>query len=87
MGKMSTMFSCFFFLFILIAMPAASSSSRMMLEKDAEVQERCPKVIPSCAAVQCLKLPNPCPQIRCREGFVLYQPCCGCQTCCPKAYN
>ncbi|KAI3952818.1 hypothetical protein MKX01_006861 [Papaver californicum] len=75
-----------FLLFVLISMPT-SSSSRMILEEDVEVEERCPKVIPSCAAVQCLKLPNPCPQIRCREGFVLFQPCCGCQRCCPKAYN
>ncbi|KAI3957567.1 hypothetical protein MKW92_027731 [Papaver armeniacum] len=84
MAKIS-MFVCFF-LFVLIAMPISSSGSRMMLKKDPEVEERCPKVAPSCAAVLCAAPTNPCPLVVCAEGFVLYQPCCGCETCCPKPY-
>ncbi|KAI3878724.1 hypothetical protein MKX03_005700 [Papaver bracteatum] len=82
MAKISLFLS--FFLFVLIAMPISSSCSRMVLQKDPEVQERCPKVAPSCAAVLCAAPTNPCPQLLCIQGFVLYQPCCGCQICCPK---
>ncbi|KAI3892705.1 hypothetical protein MKW92_015024 [Papaver armeniacum] len=71
MAKIS-MFVCFF-LFVLIAMPISSSGS-----------SKCPKVAPSCAAILCAAPTNPCPLVLCAEGFVLYQPCCGCETCCPK---
>ncbi|MCL7024556.1 hypothetical protein MKW94_013866 [Papaver nudicaule] len=81
MAKISML--CCFFLFVLISMPASSSSSRMKL-KD-EVEERCPKVAPSCAAVLCPIPTEVCPQLMCIKGFVLYQPCCECQRCCPAA--
>ncbi|MCL7024092.1 hypothetical protein MKW94_016675 [Papaver nudicaule] len=60
-----------FFLLALIAMPATSSASRMILQ-DNRV-DTCPEVF--CAAV--------CPQIRCRNG--VYTPCCDCPKCCPPA--
>ncbi|MCL7032363.1 hypothetical protein MKW94_017695 [Papaver nudicaule] len=75
---------CCFFLFVLITMPTSSSSSRTKL-KDKEVEERCPKVAPSCAAVLCPIPTEVCPQLMCIKGFVLFQPCCECQRCCPAA--
>ncbi|KAI3875554.1 hypothetical protein MKX03_027068 [Papaver bracteatum] len=82
MGKISMFVS--FFLFVLIAMPAASSSSiRMMLEKDARTN-MCQGDTDSCDdnPVQC-GTPTNCPRIRCRQGLVLYRPCCDCP-CCSK---
>ncbi|MCL7034618.1 hypothetical protein MKW94_013620 [Papaver nudicaule] len=76
-----TMFLCFFVV-VLLVMPT-SSLSRMVLEEDEGVQVRCPKVIKSCSKVVCPKPRKVCPLVRCREGFVLYQPCCACQRCCP----
>ncbi|KAI3965259.1 hypothetical protein MKW92_025707 [Papaver armeniacum] len=77
MAKISMFLS--FFLFVLIAMPS-SSSSRMMLEEDQDVPNKCPKIM--CLAVVC----EPevfCPQVvlECPNGQ--YTPCCGCPTCCP----
>ncbi|KAI3957573.1 hypothetical protein MKW92_027737 [Papaver armeniacum] len=77
MGKIRMLVS--FFLFVLIAMPAASSSSiRMMLEK-------CPNT-PSCDInnpTQCDE-PTNCPRIRCRQGLVLHRECCECPKCCSR---
>ncbi|KAI3928678.1 hypothetical protein MKW98_024279 [Papaver atlanticum] len=75
MAKISMFLS--FFLLVLIAMPA-SSSSRMILED--EVVNKCPKVL--CLHVLC----EPevfCPQVvlECPNGQ--YTPCCGCPKCCP----
>ncbi|KAI3888926.1 hypothetical protein MKX03_006066 [Papaver bracteatum] len=68
------------FLLVLIAMPAASSSSRMILEEDQEVVvDTCPKV--KCNIPVCPKPTKECPQIKCRYGS--YTPCCRCPTCCP----
>ncbi|MCL7033627.1 hypothetical protein MKW94_025226 [Papaver nudicaule] len=66
------------FLFVLITMPA-SSSSRMILEEDQAVN-KCPKIM--CLQVVC----EPevfCPQVvlECPNGQ--YTPCCGCPKCCP----
>ncbi|RZC62987.1 hypothetical protein C5167_024762 [Papaver somniferum] len=82
MGKISMFVS--FFLFVLIAMPAASStSSRTMLEKDART-ERCPNT-PSCDDnVEQCEEPTNCPRIRCRQGLVLYRECCECPKCCSR---
>ncbi|MCL7030324.1 hypothetical protein MKW94_004654 [Papaver nudicaule] len=73
-----------FFLLALIAMPATSSASRMILQ-DNRV-DTCPEVF--CAAVVCSSLPTfdpnrVCPQIRCSNG--VYTPCCDCPKCCPPA--
>ncbi|KAI3956598.1 hypothetical protein MKW92_034327 [Papaver armeniacum] len=70
MAKMS-MFFCFF-LFVLIAMPAASSASRALLQSDT-----CPRVptsSPSCRGVV---------WILCPDGQYAFKPCCSCQRCCP----
>ncbi|KAI3833985.1 hypothetical protein MKX03_003366 [Papaver bracteatum] len=84
MAKISMFLS--FFLFVLIAMPT-SSSGRMVLEENEGVQVKCPKVIKnqSCSKVVCPKPRKACPLVNCREGFVLYEPCCDCQRCCPPA--
>ncbi|KAI3962017.1 hypothetical protein MKX01_039839 [Papaver californicum] len=71
-----------FFLFVLIVMPA-SSSSRIIVEVDQEVVDArtCgPKV--RCLIV-CPGPPKACPRIGCINGF--YTPCCGCPKCCPAA--
>ncbi|KAI3875553.1 hypothetical protein MKX03_027066 [Papaver bracteatum] len=82
MGKISIFLGCF--LLFLIAMPAATSSSRMMLEKDVGIEKCPPRITPSCDFVQCQKPAN-CPKIRCGQGLVLYQPCCDCPSCCSKS--
>ncbi|MCL7035254.1 hypothetical protein MKW94_013746 [Papaver nudicaule] len=75
MAKISMFLS--FFLFVLIAMPEASSASRMILQKDT-----CPQIV--CIAIVCPpRPPRPCPRIGCTNGS--YTPCCGCPTCCPAA--
>ncbi|KAI3957689.1 hypothetical protein MKW92_013832 [Papaver armeniacum] len=81
MAKIS-MFRCFF-LFVLIAMPISSSGSRMMLGIDL-LAPICSKVAPICGVGLCEAPTAPCPPLVCAEGFVLYQPCCGCEICCPK---
>ncbi|KAI3952806.1 hypothetical protein MKX01_006849 [Papaver californicum] len=79
MANMS-MFFCFF-LFVLIAMPTASSSSRMILGGDT-----CPKAgtSTSCRRIVC---PRPvfCTLdfLICPDGQFNFKPCCGCQRCCP----
>ncbi|KAI3952799.1 hypothetical protein MKX01_006842 [Papaver californicum] len=76
MAKISMFLSIF--LFVLIAMPAASSSSRMMPEEDQGVVNKCPKF--KCLQIVCPKPRKVCPQIKCRFGS--YTPCCGCPRCC-----
>ncbi|KAI3956613.1 hypothetical protein MKW92_034342 [Papaver armeniacum] len=76
MAKISMILS--FFLFVLIVMPA-SSSSRLILEEDQEVVDTCPKV--KCVSVCLHPPPEVCPKIKCRFGS--YTPCCRCPECCP----
>ncbi|KAI3952800.1 hypothetical protein MKX01_006843 [Papaver californicum] len=80
MAKISAMVLILsFFLFVLIVMPA-SSSTRLILEEDQEVVvDTCPKV--KCVSVCPKPPPKVCPQIRCRYGS--YTPCCACPECCP----
>ncbi|KAI3888930.1 hypothetical protein MKX03_006070 [Papaver bracteatum] len=68
-------FVCFFLL-VLIAMPA-SSSSRLLLEEDHEVT--CPKKV-ICEVFTCAHPPDGCPEIKCSSGQ--YKPCCDCPICC-----
>ncbi|MCL7032788.1 hypothetical protein MKW94_008993 [Papaver nudicaule] len=74
MAKISIFFC--FLLFVLIAMPTSSSSTRMILE-DVKAVKKCPQ--PNCALVRC-KQPAMCLQVvlECPN----YTPCCGCPTCC-----
>ncbi|KAI3956600.1 hypothetical protein MKW92_034329 [Papaver armeniacum] len=81
MASLKSMFFCFF-LFVLIAMPAASSASRTLLQSDT-----CPRVptsSPSCRGVVC---PRQVFCIRggllCPDGQYAFKPCCSCQRCCP----
>ncbi|RZC63037.1 hypothetical protein C5167_024808 [Papaver somniferum] len=74
-----------FFLLALVAMPAASSASRMILQDDHV--NTCPEIV--CLGVLCSDIvpnwdPNRvCPEIRCSNG--VYTPCCECPKCCPPA--
>ncbi|KAI3956620.1 hypothetical protein MKW92_034349 [Papaver armeniacum] len=78
MAKISMFLS--FFLFFLVAMPAASSASRLLLQNDQK--DTCPQIF--CIAIVCPpRPPRPCPRIGCTNGY--YTPCCGCPTCCPAA--
>ncbi|KAI3925057.1 hypothetical protein MKW98_009707 [Papaver atlanticum] len=80
MAKIS-MFLISFFLLVLIAMPSASSASRLILEEDQEVVDTCPKI--RCLQIVCPNPIKPCPQIRCSNGS--YTPCCDCPRCCAPA--
>ncbi|KAI3888935.1 hypothetical protein MKX03_006075 [Papaver bracteatum] len=75
MVKISMILS--FFLFVLIVMPA-SSSSRVILDEDQEVVDTCPKV--RCVSVCPNPPPKVCPLLKCRFGS--YTPCCRCPECC-----
>ncbi|MCL7037951.1 hypothetical protein MKW94_025612 [Papaver nudicaule] len=75
-AKMNLLLS--FFLFVLIAMPA-SSSSRMILEEDQGVVPKCPKF--KCLQIVCPEPRKVCPLIKCSSKGS-YTPCCGCPRCC-----
>ncbi|KAI3870408.1 hypothetical protein MKX03_008416 [Papaver bracteatum] len=79
MAKISV-FLISFFLLVLIAIPVASSASRLIPEEGQEVIDTCPKV--RCLIV-CPRPTKPCPQIRCSGGS--YTPCCDCPRCCAPA--
>ncbi|KAI3925055.1 hypothetical protein MKW98_009705 [Papaver atlanticum] len=76
MAKISMFLS--FFLFSLIVMPA-SSSSRMILQEDQKVVNKCP--IFKCVSV-CPKPIKVCAQVILKCKFGSYKPCCGCPRCC-----
>ncbi|KAI3834004.1 hypothetical protein MKX03_003385 [Papaver bracteatum] len=80
MAKMS-MFFCFF-LFILIAMPAATSATRMLLR--SETCPRVPTSPSSCQGIVCRR------QVICIASVLIcpddqyaFKPCCTCERCCP----
>ncbi|KAI3956601.1 hypothetical protein MKW92_034330 [Papaver armeniacum] len=80
MAKMS-MFFCFF-LFVLIAMPAATSASRNLLQLD-----RCPRVPRSSSSCRGVVCPRQVICVRrvliCPDGQYNFKPCCSCDRCCP----
>ncbi|KAI3952798.1 hypothetical protein MKX01_006841 [Papaver californicum] len=77
MAKISMFLS--FFLFVLIAMPASSSSRMILEEEDQKAVNKCP--IFKCVSV-CPKPRKVCAQVilKCKNGS--YKPCCGCPRCC-----
>ncbi|KAI3956602.1 hypothetical protein MKW92_034331 [Papaver armeniacum] len=80
MAKMS-MFFCFF-LFVLIAMPAASSASRMLLQSNG--CPRVPRSSPSCRRVVCPRQVICITSVLiCTDDQYAFKPCCSCERCCP----